>query len=45
MCQTVLEWLLARASTTGQGKIHPIAGGTALVKLAAAYLMENVSGE
>ena len=28
----------------GQGKIRPIAGGTALVKLAAAYLMENVSG-
>jgi len=27
----------------GNGKIRPIAGGTALVKLAAAYLMENAS--
>ena len=33
------------AGTTGQGtrEIRPIVGGTALVKLAAAYLMENVS--
>ena len=41
------EWLLASwlvPLDKGQGKIRPIAGGTALVKLAAAYLMENVSG-
>lgn len=40
------EWLLASwliPLDKGEGKIRPIAGGSALVKLAAAYLMENVS--
>ena len=40
------EWLLTSwliPLDKGEGKVRPIAGGTALVKLAAAYLMENVS--
>ena len=40
------EWLLASwliPLDKGEGKVRPIAGGSALVKLAAAYLMENVS--
>ena len=40
------EWLLASwliPLDKGEGKLRPIAGGTALVNLAAAYLMENVS--
>ena len=40
------EWLLTSwliPLDKGEGKVRPIAGGTTLVKLAAAYLMENVS--
>jgi len=44
--QEAREWLLASwlvPLDKGKGKVRPVAGGTILVKLAAAYLMENLS--
>ena len=46
VCDEAREWLLASwlvPLDKGSGRVRPIVGGAILVKLAAAYLMENMS--